>query len=113
MILKRAYVDDNQRGFQRYQKAHISGNSVDLPWPENLVADRVERGDGMDMGQVLASALEMLPEEQRRILSFRYESGMNFRGLKRELGMSDDEVRGLLSEARCGLEAMMRMIGSG
>ena len=108
-IIKRAYVDDNQRGFQRYQKAHISGNSVDLPWPENLMAE-VDIPD--DTGEeVFMEALQSLPDEHQRVLSLRYESGMNFRGLKRELGMNDDEVRGLLSEARCGLEAMVRLMG--
>lgn len=82
------------------------GLSGKLPGPlENLISD--------DMKQVLANAIETLPERERLVMSLYYDEELNLRETGEVLGVSESRVCQIHSQALIRLKSRVSQILEG
>ncbi len=84
----------------------VEGLSGKLPGPlENLISD--------DMKQVLAKAIESLPERERLVMSLYYDEELNLRETGEVLGVSESRVCQIHSQALIRLKSRVSQILEG
>jgi RNA polymerase sigma-70 factor (ECF subfamily) len=83
-----------------------------IPVAEPVLASTPDDGAASDRREILRSALEVLPEDQRQIIVLRHLGGLAPAEIARRLGRSESAINGLHHRGRRALRAELTRLGA-